>query len=98
MRETSPGAPIVVNGVVFAASTGQYVPATGAAAAAQRGKRCRPAVLYALDGATGKELWNSGKTLTSLVASGSLWTSVGQVHVATFDGTLYTFGFPLERY
>ncbi len=79
----SPILPAVVNGVVFTASTGT---------------RSTPGVLYALDGVTGKELWNSGKTLTGVVAAGALWTSVGQVHTATTDGTLYTFGFPLERY
>ena len=94
----SPGAPIVVNGVVFAASTGEYRPASGTPSVAERVKRSRPAVLYALDAATGKELWNSGKTLTSFITTGGLWTSVGQAHVATYDGTIYTFGFPLERY
>jgi outer membrane protein assembly factor BamB len=79
----SPILPVVVNGVLFTASTGT---------------RSTPGVLYALDGMTGKELWNSGKTLTNAVAPGALWTSVGQVHTATVDGTVYTFGFPLERY
>jgi hypothetical protein len=79
----SPSLPAVVNGVVFAASSGD---------------RSGPGVLYALDGVSGKELWTSGKTLAGVVAPGALWTSVGQVHIATVDGTVYTFGFPMERY
>jgi len=77
-----PLAAAVVNDVIFAVSRG--APASS------------PAVLYALDGATGKELWNSGTTIptggrTALSAGGS------QVYVATGDGTLYAFGFPMEH-
>jgi len=80
---TSPITPIVVNGVVFAASSGQ---------------RNSPAVLYALDGATGKELWNSGKTITSFVPhNGGLSGGGTQVFLGTHDGTLYAFGFPVEH-
>ena len=75
--------PIVVNGVVFALS--------GGSASA-------PAVVYALDGVTGKELWNSGKTITSYVPGGrSFWSGHGQVYVGALDGTVYAFGFPMER-
>lgn len=76
--------PLVVNGVVFAASTGKPPRAT-------------PSVLYALDAATGKEIWNSGKAVTSFVAGRSLWSANSQVHVATHDGTIHAFGFALER-
>jgi outer membrane protein assembly factor BamB len=62
------------------------------------GGRSNPGTLYALDGTTGKELWNSGKILAAAIAPGALWSSVGQVHTATGDGTLYTFGLPMERY
>jgi len=54
-------------------------------------------VIHALDGLTGKSLWTSGTTLTGAVI-GSPWTSLGQVHVATSDGTVWAFGFPMERY
>ena len=46
----APGAPIVLNGVVFAAS---------AAAMEGSGARKGRAVLYALDASTGKELWTA---------------------------------------
>ena len=38
--------------------------------AAQRAKASVPAVVYALDAANGKELWNSGKTITSFMHGG----------------------------
>jgi outer membrane protein assembly factor BamB len=78
----SPAAPIIVHGVVFALSGGV--------------KGSSNAVLYALDPATGKELWNSGATMTAHSLSGM---SAGgtRVYVATQDGMQYAFGFPTEH-
>jgi hypothetical protein len=92
----SPAAPLVFNGVVFALSTGEHRPANASATAAARAKSSLPAVLYALDPATGKELWSSGKTITSF-ARGGLSASAGQVYLVTFDNTLYAFGIPMEH-
>jgi outer membrane protein assembly factor BamB len=71
----APQAPIVVNGVVFAAAG---------------------PVIYALDAMTGKDLWNSGKTIGAPIRSG---ISAGnmQVFATAADGTLYAFGFPIEH-
>jgi outer membrane protein assembly factor BamB len=55
------------------------------------------AVLYALDGATGKELWNSGGTITTPVRNGTLSGGGSQLYLTTQDGTLYVFGFPIEH-
>jgi outer membrane protein assembly factor BamB len=77
-----PTAAIVVHDVVFAASSGR-----------PQGS----AVLYAFDSRSGRELWNSGKTMTSYVPPGNVWASNSQVHVGTFDGTVYAFGYALER-
>ncbi|HEY1336050.1 MAG TPA: hypothetical protein VGF59_01005 [Bryobacteraceae bacterium] len=55
-----------------------------------------PGVLYALDGATGKELWNSGKLITASVRGGGLSIGENQVYIGTND-TLYAFGFPIEH-
>lgn len=55
------------------------------------------AILHALDGATGKELWNSGKIMTAAVKNGGLSASGSQVYVGTADGTLYAFAFPIEH-
>ena len=65
--------------------------------AAQRAQRSSPAVLYALDAATGKELWNSGKTIASFVHGGVLSGGGSQVYLGTYDGTLHAFGFPIEH-
>jgi hypothetical protein len=78
----APTAPIVVHDVVFAAASGRPQGA---------------AVLYAFDSRTGRELWTSGKTMTSHVPPGNIWASNSQVHVGTHDGTVYAFGYVLER-
>jgi outer membrane protein assembly factor BamB len=92
---TAPLAPIVVNGVVFAASSGEF---QGGApkSAKELAERSTPAVLYALDAATGKELWTSGTTMTSFARAG-LSAGGGQVYVVTYDNTLYAFGIPMEH-
>lgn len=75
--------PVVMNGVAFALSGGS---------------RTTPAVLYALDGTTGKELWNSGKAITSFASpSSGLAASVGQIYLSTNDNELYTFSLLSER-
>jgi outer membrane protein assembly factor BamB len=56
-----------------------------------------PAVVYALDGATGKELWNSGKALPAAVLNSGLSSIGGQVYLGASDGTFYAFGFPIEH-
>jgi hypothetical protein len=86
------GAPLVLNGVVFAVSNGEY--RGGGAARPRGGQR---SVLYALDGATGKELWNSGNAIASYVPGVSPSGGDGQVYIVTADGTLYAFGIPLEH-
>ena len=83
--------PAIINGVVFAVSSGE-----AAAGAGARTARPNPAVLYALDGATGKQLWTSGTTITSAARSGPSGGD-SQVYVAADDGTLYAFGMPAER-
>jgi hypothetical protein len=78
----SPAPPLIINGVVFALSTGNVR---------------TPAVLYALEGASGKELWSSGKAMTAHAQGGAFSGGGTQVYVATHEGTLYTFGFPIEH-
>jgi hypothetical protein len=78
----SPAPPMIVNGVVFASSKGSHG---------------HPAVLYALDSATGKEMWNSGKTIAAPITDSGLSAGDTQVFVSTADGTLYAFGFPIEH-
>jgi outer membrane protein assembly factor BamB len=92
----APLAPIVVNGIVFAAASGEYGGGEPNLPATERAKRSTPAVLYALDAATGKELWSSGTTITSFARAG-LAAGGGQVYLVTYDNTLYAFGIPLEH-
>ncbi len=77
-----PLAPMIVNGVVFAASTG-----TSAS----------PAVVYALDGDTGKVLWSSGRAIAASARRGGLSASDSQLYLGANDGMFYAFGFWIER-
>lgn len=77
---TTPRTPIVVNGVVFALSGGRNDGTN--------------AVLYALNPASGKEIWSSGNTITSFASAG-LSAGTGQVYVVTYDNTVWAFGIPL---
>ena len=79
----SPLPPIVINGVVFAAAGG----AEGSSSAA----------LYALDGATGKVLWESGDAIKSFAPRNGLSAGGGTIYLSTVDGTFHTFGFPIEH-
>jgi outer membrane protein assembly factor BamB len=88
----APATPLIVNGVVFALSSGRPQPSGGAA-----GKGGSPAVLHAFNGTDGKPLWSSGKTITSPLSGRSFWSATGQVYVGTLDGTLYAFGPAMDR-
>ena len=85
---TAAAAPLIVNGVVFALSTGRPRVAEGTGS---------PAVLFAYDGVSGKALWNSGTSMTTYAAPGSYWSGLSQVYVGTDDATIYAFGFLDER-
>jgi hypothetical protein len=92
----APLAPIVANGIVFAAASGEFLDSTGMLTARERANRSTPAVLHALEGVTGREIWSSGTTITSF-ARGGLSAGAGQVYVVTHDNTLYAFGIPMEH-
>jgi outer membrane protein assembly factor BamB len=94
----SPWTPIVVNGVVFALSSGAYQPVAGTSVTpAVRASRSVPAVLYALDSATGAAIWNSGRAMTRSADVGNLLAGNSQIHVVTSDYLVYAFGFAMER-
>jgi outer membrane protein assembly factor BamB len=93
----SPLMPTVINGVVLATSSGEFRTNDGKMTAAMRTARSRRAVIYLLDGATGKELWNSGATITSFARGNALSGGMGQFYLTTYDGTIYAFGFPMEH-
>ena len=93
----SPLTPFIINGVVFAASSGEFRTSDTRMTALEQAQRSSPAVVHALDGSTGKSLWNSGKTIASFVHNGGLSGGGTQVYLGTHDGTLYAFGFPIEH-
>ncbi len=93
----SPLTPTIINGVVFATSSGEFRTNDAKVTAAQRAARSKPAVIYALDGTTGKEMWNSGTTIKSFARGNALSGGIGQFYLTTFDGTFYAFGFPMEH-
>jgi len=85
---STPATPIVVNGVVFALSSGRSTAAAGVGA---------PAALRAFAGTTGKLLWDSGAAMKAPASPGSFWSAMGQMYVGTADGAVYAFGFTDER-
>ena len=96
----SPAAPAIANGLVFALSTGQpsrLAKENGSPyTIAEWEKMAKPATLYILDGATGKELFTSGNKATSYSPSG-LAVANAQVYFSTHDNTVYAYGIPLEH-
>ena len=90
--------PIIANGVVFAYGSGEDTDQAaydiGLAYNRQenRIKNSTKAVLYALDGQTGKELWNSGDAIASWNHWSGLSVANGKVYISTFDGYQYCFG------
>jgi hypothetical protein len=94
---SAPLVPTIINGVVFVTSSGEFRTNDTSLAAAQRALRSSPAVVYGLDGLTGKELWSSGSAITSFARGGALSGGMGQIYLTTYDGTIYAFGFPMEH-
>jgi outer membrane protein assembly factor BamB len=78
----NPAPPAIANGVIFALD--------GGSASAH-------ATLYALDAATGKELYSSGDAIGSYTRLAGISVGDGHVFFTTHDNTLYSFGIPLEH-
>jgi outer membrane protein assembly factor BamB len=98
----TPAPPAIANGIVFALGTGEWVRQAndregGLYQADARAQKSANAVLYALDAATGKELWSSGDQVTSFTHFAALSIANGRVYFTTYDSTLYCFGIPIEH-
>jgi outer membrane protein assembly factor BamB len=78
----APQPPVVASGVVFALSSG---------------KSGGHATLYALDAATGKELFSSRNLVTAPAVPAGITVSNGRVYFGTTDGTTYAFGMYMEH-
>ena len=94
---------VVANGVLFTYSNGEdtrQIPAersweeTGPvrSGSASRIANSTHIVAYALDAATGKELWSSGDEVKSFSHFSGISAANGKLYVPSFDGTLYCFG------
>jgi outer membrane protein assembly factor BamB len=96
--------PVVANGIIFGYASGEdvvLIPAPAPFGAPEtptgtpgRVSRSSHAVLYALDGQTGEELWSSGEQITSWNHFSGISVANGRVYIATYDGTVYCFGLP----
>lgn len=90
--------PVIANGVVFALAAGEFTGQGhnggngGLWTAQERVDRSVPAILYALDGKTGKVLWSSGHEIGSFLHEGGMAVADGKVILGTNDGTVYCFG------
>jgi outer membrane protein assembly factor BamB len=78
----NPAPPAIANGVVFALDGGNA---------------SSHATLYALDAATGKELYSSGDAIDTYTHLAGMSVGDGHVFFTTHDNTLYSFGIPLEH-
>jgi outer membrane protein assembly factor BamB len=98
----TPAPPAIVNSIVFALSSGEWVRQAndkegGLYQADVRIEKSTNAVLYALDAMTGAELWSSGSQVTSFAHFGAISIANGRVYFTTYDNTLYCFGIPMEH-
>ena len=87
---SSPEPPVITNGVVFALSAGEYT-------RDERPKGSTHATLYALDAATGKEMYSTGDQVNAPGNLTGVTVANGRVYFTTNDNTLYAFGIFLER-
>ena len=78
----APLSPIVVNGVVFALDGGAP---DGAA------------TLYAIDGMTGKAIWDSADSIKAAASGHTLSSGPGHVFLTALDSAVYAFGIPMEH-
>jgi len=87
---------VIAGGVVFALSNGENSRQSRddgtLMSSADRIKTAGKAVLYALDAATGKELYSSRDTIDSWTHFSGLAVAYGRIYVSTFDSRVYCFG------
>ena len=92
----SPDAPVISQGVVFALSNGRYKrkvkKSHGSIAIEASPAGSAHAVLYALDGATGKEIWSTGNQVAAAGSLSGLSIANSRIYFTTVDNTLQVFG------
>jgi outer membrane protein assembly factor BamB len=87
-----PDPAVIANGVVFALSTGENPVQRGGEA--KRLLNTHPAVLKALDLASGKELFNSGTAMETWVHFSGLAIADGRIFSVDHNSNVYCFGLP----
>ena len=100
-RDMATSAPVVTaNGLVFALSMGQSARAAKEDgtiySVAEKKALATKAVLYVLDGATGKDLYNSGSMATTFSNAG-LAIANRRIYFTTNDNFVYSLGFLAEQ-
>lgn len=98
----SPAAPVTAGGLVYALSTGlspRVAHANGTPyTVADMERMAKPAVLYVLDGASGKQLFSSGHDTTTFASSGiAVANGNDQFYFTTHNNTLFAYGVPEIR-
>jgi hypothetical protein len=91
---------IIAGGVVFAVESGENVHQVDSGGSLitskTRAETSTHAVLYALDAATGEQLFSSGDAIKSFTHFSGLSISENRLYVVTYDGSVYAFGLPEE--
>jgi hypothetical protein len=87
---SSPEPPVITSGVVFVLSAGEY-------GIDWHPKSSTHATLYAMDAATGKELYSTAGQVTSAGNLTGVTLANGRVFFTTVDGTVWGFGVYMER-
>jgi outer membrane protein assembly factor BamB len=94
----TPGPAVVANGLLFTLSSGE-----APSIFKKRGKLLNPedwermtspAVLYAFDAITGKQLYSSGGSIKSYSRNSGLALANGRIYFGTHDNDVYCFGIP----
>jgi outer membrane protein assembly factor BamB len=98
---SSPAPPVIAQGVVFGLANGDFTRkvknAKDTATVEERPKGSTHATLYALDGATGKEMWSTGTQVNAPGSLTGLSIANGRLYFTTTDNTINVFGKYLEH-
>jgi outer membrane protein assembly factor BamB len=92
---------VIANGMVFAYGSGENTQQAFSDVGLNMDSTIRASLsghaqIYVLDALTGKELWNSGDTITSFNHFSGITVANGKVYMGTYDGELYCFGLANE--
>ena len=83
----------LANGVAFVLANGEN-PNQRDSVKERQTTNTEPAVLYALDARTGKELYSSGDSMGTWVHFSGIAVAEGRIYTVDYDSTVYCFGLP----